>query len=376
MRRLLKWLSPGAAPGPDPELCQDGNAGAPRVLVFTEHLNATYFISFDLPLRALHAAGKANFAVASQRHVAAGGWDRWHRAFRPDVVVMSRYGQADGGQIMEFFQGKGIPVIYHIDDDLLALPESLGAEIGKRHGAKPVIATRTRLLAGCDLIYASTATLAAVLRQRFPDRKIYCGMSTPYVEQPPHPRLAAPGSPRLIGYMGSKGHQPDLELAVPALERLLDERPDLEFEVFGTIRMPSRLERFGRRVRSRPVQQDYAHFLATLAGLGWEVGLAPLADIPFNRCKTPTKYVEYTACGIPTVASNLPVYAEAMPPDGGLLVEHDWYPALARCLDDAALRGRTVEAARRHCRSAYSLERLQRQLLDVLGTARRDRGPC
>lgn len=371
IRLLKKWLAQGNAAENAFEIFQGGNSAGLNVLIFTEHINATYFISFDIPLRALHKDGKVNFAVVSQKHVAASRprcWEKWAEDFRPDVVIMTRYGESHGPEILASFRQRQIPVIYHIDDDLLEIPETLGAEIRKRQGADDVVETRKQLLQNCDLIYASTATLAALMQRRFPAQQVVHGIYAPYMGG-----LLGPSAPQVrtkpvVGYMGSKGHQHDLDLVVPALERLLTERPDLEFEVFGTIRMPAALERFGSRVRSHSVQKSYTEFLATLAGLGWMVGLAPLEDAPFNHCKAPTKFIEYTACGIAVVASRLPVYEEAMPENGGLLVELDWYDSLVQLMDNPQQRQRAILTAQHHCAVKYSPAVLQQQLVNVISS--------
>ena len=353
----------------DFEIFMGGNLDSRNILIFTEHINATYYIFFDIPLRRLHVRGEVNFAVVSQKHVMASGvgcWKRWAESFRPDVVVLTRYGQPHGADILEFFHRQGIPVIYHIDDNLLEIPESLGAEIRQRQGAEDVVEARRHLLGKCDLIYASTGYLAAVLHSWFPTQRVFHGICAPYmgayVQVADPPERSYP----VVGYMGSKGHQHDLELVVPALERLLDERPDLHFEVFGTIQLPPALKRFGVRIYRRQVQTSYLDFLVTLASLRWEIGLAPLADVPFNRCKAPTKFIEYTACCIPVVASRNSVYEDVIPEGGGILVKNDWFSDLSNFLDDVKLRTYSVATARTHCLNAFAPKKLEKQLLGVV----------
>ena len=57
----------------DAELTFIGNENVPNVLIFTEHINATYYISFDIPLKELHAQKEVNFAVVSQNFVGQHG---------------------------------------------------------------------------------------------------------------------------------------------------------------------------------------------------------------------------------------------------------------------------------------------------------------
>ena len=362
LNRLLKRTERVDASGSEIHL--NGQVDGCNVLIFTENINATYFIGFDIPLRRLHSMGEVNFAVVSQRHVAAAGrgcWERWNETFQPHVVVMTRYGQPHGVDIFDYFRRNNVPVVYHVDDDLLEVPDTLGTEICKRQGADAVVAARRHLLAHCDLIYASTSYLAHLLRSRFPSQRVFHGIYAPYMGDMFDVMRGKRAYP-VIGYMGSKGHQHDLDLTVPGLERLLDERPALHFEVFGTIRMPVALERFRERVRSHPVKKSYVEFLTALGGLGWDLGLAPLVDSSFNRCKAPTKFIEYSACRIPVVASNVAVYAEAIPSGAGLLVDHDWYTAMASLLDDAHGRQQCIVSAQRHCEETYSMALLEQQL--------------
>ncbi|KDD66082.1 glycosyltransferase involved in cell wall biosynthesis [Pseudomonas sp. BT76 TE3572] len=345
-----------------------GNKKAKRVLIFTEHVNATYYISFDIPLRELHAQGKVNFAVVSQQYVTAKGehcWHQWYESFKPDVVVMTRYALPFGAEILEYFKSRKVPVIYHIDDNLLEIPESLGAEIQKRQGAEQVVAARRYMLEHCDLIYASTSYLKDLFQGLFPKQEIYHGMYAPYMGEKIS-ALKQVRNQQTIGYMGSKGHQEDLELVVPALEQLLNTRPDLSFEVFGTIRMPTSLERFGDRVKSHKVNKGYADFLSILAQLNWDVGLAPLVNDKFNLCKAPTKYIEYTAAGIPVIASNIPVYSKVIPEGGGVLVDVEWRSAIENLLESKQSRDELLSISQAYCREKFSTTILEQQVLDVL----------
>lgn len=41
-----------------------------------------------------------------------------------------------------------------------------------------------------------------------------------------------------------------------------------------------------------------------------DIGLVPLNNMPFNRCKSDIKGLEYAAAGVPFIASNLDAYIE------------------------------------------------------------------
>jgi glycosyltransferase involved in cell wall biosynthesis len=74
----------------------------------------------------------------------------------------------------------------------------------------------------------------------------------------------------------------------------------------------------------------------------WHIGLAPLLDTPFNRCKSPIKALDYAALGLATLASDTPAYRGSIA-DGpaGQLVPNDpvaWHAALDWLIRDQALR--------------------------------------
>jgi len=63
----------------------------------------------------------------------------------------------------------------------------------------------------------------------------------------------------------------------------------------------------------------------------WDVGLAVIADIPFNRARSNVKLKEYAALGLPWLASPIGPYAGTGEKQGGRLVPDDgWYDALER----------------------------------------------
>jgi glycosyltransferase involved in cell wall biosynthesis len=166
--------------------------------------------------------------------------------------------------------------------------------------------------------------------------------------------------------MGTAGHAADLQMIVPAIARTLEQFPSAEFETFGTIQMPAELGRFGARVRHIPRCSDYRSFLLRLAELRWQLGLAPLRDTPFNRCKADTKWVEYTAAGIPVLASRIPVY-DKLEEAGALAAtsEHGWHDALERLGRDGALRRQLLIQAQKRQQELYSLGHLEEQLRTI-----------
>jgi hypothetical protein len=285
----------------------------------------------------------------------------------PDLLVLSRYTSQQGTRWIELARSAGIPVIFHIDDDLLAVPSSLGvAKHSAYNSPERLDALRTNIESS-DLLYASTAELAA----RFTNHgigtpivagDIYCSVSPADIGP-----LIAPATGPVIGYMGTGGHSADLEMIMPAICEVMDAVPELQFEVFGTIEMPPELGRFGRRARHLPPVADYSSFIPHLRSLGWWVGLAPLEDNAFNRCKADTKWVEYSLAGMAVVASDLPAYKRACAGGAGMLARSnaDWNDAVLTLLYRAEVRDRMTAAAQQKLRERYTHDSLRRQVQGI-----------
>jgi glycosyltransferase involved in cell wall biosynthesis len=107
--------------------------------------------------------------------------------------------------------------------------------------------------------------------------------------------------------------------------------------------------------------------LADLAGI--DIGVAPLADSPWERGKCGVKLLQYMACGIPVVASPVGVHNDIVR-DGvnGFLArnELEWRDRLQQLLQDTALRQRLGAAGRLTVQQHYNLEHVAGKVAEVL----------
>jgi len=333
--------------------------GLDNVLVLTENVNATYYLSFHYVFLSLHKKNKLNFFVLGQSAVTESssrlGLDSFIAALlqlKPKKVVFTRYSKPYGQEVLEAVKSIGAEVIYHIDDDLLNIPASLGKGVGKTHANSKVVEARRYLLNNANKIYPSTLTLRKKLSAEF-DAPMYTGIYAPYLKSVlglKRPAKRADDTV-VIGYMGSRGHQQDFSIVTADLVRILKKHPHVRFEMFGTISMPDELAAFGGRVCHHKVNSNYAGFLRKLNELNWDIGLAPLEDNVFNQCKANTKFVEYTTCGIVTVSSDVNVYKDSLNDGRGILcADPDWYLAMSALLDSPQLMTSSVTKAEQYCR--------------------------
>ena len=285
--------------------------------------------------------------------------------FDPGVVMFSRYSGPFSFMIVDWARERSVPIIYHIDDDLLGVPLSLGERKHAYHNAPERISAVRSLLQSADLVYASTEVLRQRLLGYFPGLNIVAGRinASGYAMREPRP-----GRARKIGYVASADHLPNLSMILPVIEGVLDRNADLSFELFGSIPIPSVLDRFGDRItRIEPIA-DYEEFLEALCEREWDIGVCPLTGTDFNRTKSNNKWIEYTAAGIAVVASSGMAYDQCCLGGAGFLASNldEWQSAIDRLIVDDAERVAMVKRAQQRLESDYGIAAHRQQIIDIV----------
>jgi glycosyltransferase involved in cell wall biosynthesis len=156
----------------------------------------------------------------------------------------------------------------------------------------------------------------------------------------------------VIGWMGSITHDQDLHLVFPALGKLMSKHKNLHFEVMGgaTERTFSNQNHWDeesyKRIHGVTGTSSFRHFPEVFMKNKWDIGIAPLVDCEFNRAKSHIKWMEYTMKGIPTVASDVYPYTQAITNnEDGILVSDNWEDALERLITDKKLRDKLAKNA-------------------------------
>jgi len=288
--------------------------------------------------------------------------------FQPSVIVFCRYSGPNAVFIRLWAKQHHVPVIFHIDDDLMHIPMSLGLAKFKSHNNPKRLKTVRYFLDNSDLVYCSTLPLAerfAQLGTKAPIHvaKLYCSGS-----------VIVPAINRTVKKMGYMGfdHEHDLNTMIEAIEQVMVKNNDLIFEMFGSIPKPKILEKFGSRVVMIEPIRNYKLFLETFAELGWDIGICPLAVANFNMLKANTKWVEYTSIGAAVVASKGTVYDSCTADDCGLVVEsvNDWAEQLNHLVNDPLARFNLVKNAQLKLETSFSPEQLTEQVLSVFSLAK------
>lgn len=150
----------------------------------------------------------------------------------------------------------------------------------------------------------------------------------------------------ILGFAGSVSHWKDLYNIMPAIVNILRKNKNV---IFHSIGFDGMTRQMGNIYRDLPFGQ-YKQTGWTNAGeelydaIDFDIGLIPCEDIVFNKSKSNVKYLEYSAKGVASIASNIYPYATTIEPEAGFLTKTrgaiiwDWQSKIQRLIDDTQLR--------------------------------------
>jgi hypothetical protein len=243
-----------------------------------------------------------------------------------DVLHIHRYCEDRAWRIAREAKAQGAAVMWDNDDNQAATPRGVAYE---RHwngfqGDRRLVRMR-RLWRLTDLVTTTSPMLADQLRREgVPHAEVipnYVQDDFLNLDRRPHRGVT-------IGWTAALEHAADVERLpiVPVLQRLLDERDDVNVVSIG-LRLGLRSDRY--------FHVDYVPIrVLTKQIVEFDIGIAPIADIEFNRSRSDIKLKEYAAAEVPWLASPIGPYAGLGEKQGGRLVADDrWHEELVRLID-------------------------------------------
>jgi glycosyltransferase involved in cell wall biosynthesis len=236
----------------------------------------------------------------------------------------------------------GVPIVYDNDDDLTTVPKESPEyrQMGGLRGRAAFVASIkvARMAHTCTTTtehLAETYRAAGVKRVEVIGNYLSRDLRRPTNR---HPGI-------VIGWVAGLDHRADAARigVAEALERILTRHDDVRVECIGV--------NLGLSQRYRhDIDVDFVDLPARIGG--WDVGIAPLADIPFNHARSDIKLKEYAALGVPWLASPVGPYVGLGEEQGGRLVPDDgWFEALDRLVSNRRDRKRLAKKAKKWAKS-------------------------
>ena len=210
---------------------------------------------------------------------------------------------------------------YHVDELGRPAPEKMRARFNA-------------MLAAADAVVVSNEHLQSYAAQHA--RAVSVIPTAVDVDRYPS-KAHAPRRPTVIGWIGSGGAQPYLEMLSPVFTQLHARYgSDLELRV---ITSPAYRVRLNTPLAVTHVDWELAREFAFFDE--FDIGIMPLPDNERSRGKASYKALQYMAAGIPVVASPVGMNRDVIAPGAtGYLPadETEWVRALSTLIDDADLR--------------------------------------
>jgi len=276
-------------------------------------------------------------------------------------------------QLLHFLHGQGIALICDTDDHYF-IPTADSPFKNSLEENQPYY---RRILEDAHVVTVTGSVLKEEMSRI--NKNVFI---LPNMIDPPRFSMRRKDTGRLrIGWCGGPTHFKDLALVMPALRRI-QAGYDIEVVFFGLfdagmetviekaqgieepepsgdpyvdafVRMAGTLK--GIRYRHLP-SVPYDRYPRALAGLDLDIGLCPLRDALYNRCRSAIKFYHYAAVGTVTVASRVYPYST----ECSYLADNtgeDWYRKIVRLIEDDELRKDVLKEQRDYILANRTRER-------------------
>jgi GT2 family glycosyltransferase/glycosyltransferase involved in cell wall biosynthesis len=272
-------------------------------------------------------------------------------------------------QIINIARKESKPVVFDIDDLLLMMPVE-HPERQSQHYIESLL-PMLQALFEADLITTTTPFLLNWLCDYNENVSLLPNYFDDTLWQMREPRIRENQQrPLTIGYMGSETHIPDIEFVAPVLSRLINEFPnELVFNFWGA-KPPAEIINFPQVKWIPAITYNYDGFAKYFQTQSADIFIAPLVDNQFNRAKSPLKFFEYSALGVPGVYSKLETFEQAITHDhdGFLAYSPDeWYEQLVLLINNPDLRLRTAQNAQATIKENWLLSNHAEQWREAYG---------
>lgn len=258
-----------------------------------------YIYRVEQPSIALGKTGKATIITV---HTSSPWFEKLCTS--ADVLILHLLSEHDLLPILEERKQRGRPTIYELSDNITALHEGIGI---RSWFSDPVnLALALKYMRMSDAVQVTGTGLAEQFHfinsriEIFENQMATLGM------------VGRGDSDRIIlGWAGSSGHRQDIESVIDVIAQVMRICPHVDFAYMGdeTIyRIMSVALPAGRSTYTPPGSLDeYLNFLQKL-----DIGIAPLQDNPYNRCRSDVKFLEYASRGVLPVLSSLTPYKNSV----------------------------------------------------------------
>lgn len=297
----------------------------------------------------------------------------------PDTVIFGRTYHPDAKTVdlMREYKNLGKRIIYDLDDDFWSVnpdnPSNLVSNAYKDQYED--------FIRECDAVVTPSEVLMAKVHKLVPGKKVFLCPNAIFGDFY-KPRLKD-HKELIIGYAGAASHWKDL-LIISKVVADLQKDHQFMFVLYGMTSAPLEGEMYKyQKIINLGLQPEKTAYLqaaldwyASMKGMDlihipfyppevhpyklreadFDIGLAPLDDVEFNRGKSCIKFYEYAAVGTVTLASDVTPYSKEV----GYCAKNnykDWYNKLEKLIVDVPFREKLLEKQQKWVFENRSLEK-------------------
>jgi glycosyltransferase involved in cell wall biosynthesis len=296
-----------------------------------------------------------------------------------DLVIIDRLWRSDVSlpliqELVNKIRLKGSGVIYNLDDNYFDLPF-----IKDKQPVGEIPAIVSFLLRQADAVLVTTPALRKRLLEYNPNIHVLPNQLDERLlvtRYPGNVDLRQDQKRITVGYMGTFTHDEDLRMILPALKSIQLHYPGrIEFQVVGVVNKEQTKQELQelpiRYVYPRPEEHEYPLFMLWFTGsIHWDIAISPLANTPFNSCKSDIKFLDYASIGAAGIFSQSPAYLDTVHHrQNGWLAENSpeaWEKALEALINDPTLRLNIARDASRYLYTQRTLAQRGSDWVDLL----------
>lgn len=275
-------------------------------------------------LNYLSEIGKINFQHCATREITK------DQIKNSDVVFMVRSDSYLEVKLVRIFKKANKYLVYVLDDDLLNVPE--GITSSGHYRTEEVKKRITSIMTLCDCLLSPSKKILEKYGDSF--------KKTGLIEEPALCyKTASPKESNQyikIGFAGSTDRGADIDSMLTDVIKMVAEKYEdkVKIEFFGA--KPKLFKQLN--LAYYPYEDNYEDYQKKMWELNWDIGLAPMPDTEFHRCKHYNKYIEYAANNIIGIYSNIYPYTEVVKDgENGFLcnnTKEEWIKKIFYCIEN------------------------------------------
>lgn len=286
-------------------------------------------------------------------NLAADARERFEWAEKADLLVLYQSADLDLLPLIRARRAAGRKTLAEYNDNFYA-PQAWSPVA--EEWSSPLLWQRYELLMReSDGVIVTGPGLLELFSSKVPSEKIHIIENLfPFVPQP-FEEIFPRSREITLGWGGSLGHMADFLAVAPILREVLDEAPGLRLRVMGNKAIPE-LTRFPRDrfefIHWGSVQEYFQFWKAA------QLGIAPLLDTPYNRCRSDIKAVEMSALGVLPLLPDLLPYRQFIAETG--IKPFRNFHELKERIAEYVMRPERIEEETRRCYEYVCAKRLAR----------------